>query len=361
MGDSMTIIRYATRQTTRRGRTVMTYGYQFEFRGTRYRKMVGPTESMARDAEQAERVRLANERYAQTYGPRPGNRTPLDEAIRRYVEAKAHKASLDHDESRLAWWQSFLAGRGVDTLQSVTADHLMAGRRDLEARGAKAATVYQYFALMRGLCRLGVRRWRILAHDPTTEIDWPKPRPKDVRIPTAQEFRALLLASDALVRALILTAVYTGLRRGAVCRLTAEDRQYRRGWVRGSEEKGDKTVWIYETPALKAILDARKIKTGPLFRWEDGTPLARFPRKRWDAAREKAGVPWMAFHDLRHMAGQLLAAENVAVRTIQKFLGHSHVGVTERYTQGLAEPLQEASKKLARRLGPYHSRHTVSR
>lgn len=344
----MSIIKYC-------GPRGMTYGYRFTFRGRQHLAMIGPTEQMAKDAERKERARLALASYEGAWGPLRPRRTPVAEAVERFLEAKKHKRSLDMDRSRLRWWAAFLEDRGIHYLQELDPDSVMAGRHQLAKDGRKDGTVYQYMAVLRTLGNVAVRRWRLLRENPLLAVDWPRPQPKDVRLPTAAEFRLLLKKADPLLRPIILTAVYTGMREGAVIRLQAEDRLYRKGWLRGSEEKGDKTVWIFETPELARILDGQRVMHGSLFRWEDGRPMTRFPRKRWNKARMAAGIPWFDFHGLRHMAGHLLAEDEVPVRTIQRMLGHASAAVTERYTQGLTRTLAKGSQKLARRIEVYRN------
>ena len=351
--EAMGILRYVGTRKGPDGRPLITYGYRFWHRGRLYKAMAGPVRDMAVEAEKRERARLSLADFEGRWGPRRPRLTKLEDAVTHFLEAKAHKASLDHDAARLRWWIEFLTARGLHYLQELDPDAIMAGRRALEADGMAPGTVYQYFAVLRTLCQLAIRRWRILRENPLFNVDWPKPKPSDVRLPTGPEFRKLLREAGRILKPVILTAVYTGLREGAVIKLTGEDRKYRRGWLRGSEEKGDKTVWIYETAELKQILDGQRAISGPLFRWEDGRSMSRFPRKRWNLARVAAGIPWFRFRHLRHMAGQLLAEEDVPIRTIQKYLGHSGVQVTERYTQQLAGPLKRASRKLSRRIASY--------
>ena len=43
---------------------------------------------------------------------------------------------------------------------------------------------------------------------------------------------------------------------------------------------------------------------------------------------DRAGLPWMRFHDLRHMAATLLLARGINPKVVSELLGHSHVSVT---------------------------------
>lgn len=61
-------------------------------------------------------------------------------------------------------------------------------------------------------------------------------------------------------------------------------------------------------------------------------------RKRWLLAKwkeltNKAELPYIKFHDLRHTHATWLSSEGVPVRTIQARLGHSSISITmDRYS-----------------------------
>ena len=52
-------------------------------------------------------------------------------------------------------------------------------------------------------------------------------------------------------------------------------------------------------------------------------PRASKWKRIWDTARDNAGVPNLTFHDLRHLAGTLIALAGGTLKEIQARLGHS--------------------------------------
>ena len=64
------------------------------------------------------------------------------------------------------------------------------------------------------------------------------------RVPDAAERQKLLEVAEPHVRRLIIAAMYTGLREGAIMRLSAEHFAERAGWLRATDEKGSKEYWI---------------------------------------------------------------------------------------------------------------------
>ena len=47
--------------------------------------------------------------------------------------------------------------------------------------------------------------------------------------------------------------------------------------------------------------------------------------------REKAGLEWVSFHDLRHFRATQWVMRGVDLRTVQELLGHSNITTTMRY------------------------------
>ncbi len=62
---------------------------------------------------------------------------------------------------------------------------------------------------------------------------------------------------------------------------------------------------------------------------------------------EKAGLPRIRFHDLRHSMATILLAANVHPKVVQERLGHSNMAITmDVYSHVLAPIQQEAARKL---------------
>ena len=87
---------------------------------------------------------------------------------------------------------------------------------------------------------------------------------------------------------------------------------------------------------------------GLVFTTELGRPLdAQNVAKQLRRIREKAGLPWLNFHGLRHGFGSLLAAQGVHPRVAMELLGHSQISLTmEIYTHVAPELAREAAGKI---------------
>jgi integrase len=159
-----------------------------------------------------------------------------------------------------------------------------------------------------------------------------------------------LAGCEKILRALVWTLTYTGLRKMSGLGLTAENLTERLGWIRGRDQKGRKPIWLPVIPEFKTVLKGLGVVAGPLFRAPDGSPLTRFPEERWREARVAAGLPGLHVHDLRHLCGSLLSEAGVPPRVIQEWMGHSTLRMTERYTHPQEQGFQDAARLLGKRV-----------
>lgn len=62
---------------------------------------------------------------------------------------------------------------------------------------------------------------------------------------------------------------------------------------------------------------------------------------------EKAGLPYMRLHDLRHSAATLLLAAGVNVKVVQEMLGHSDIRITlQMYSHVMPDMQKDAADKM---------------
>jgi site-specific recombinase XerD len=149
------------------------------------------------------------------------------------------------------------------------------------------------------------------------------------------------------VRALIAVLRRGGLRVSEALALAESDVDARRGSVLVRQGKGDKRReaemddWGFEH--LSAWLERRvELPVRPLFCVIDGATKGRRP---WPGTAVRAELHRLALeagvrrrfapHQLRHAHAVELAREGIAVNLIQRQLGHTDLGTTATYLQGI--------------------------
>jgi site-specific recombinase XerD len=182
------------------------------------------------------------------------------------------------------------------------------------------------------------------------------PKNKGLRFPAdpprVEEIIAVMRVAPAnahglRVRALIAVLWRAGLRISEALALTESDVDPRRGSVLVRHGKGDKRReagmddWGFEH--LAQWLEQRvELPIGPLFCVIDGPTKGR---RAWAGTAVRAELRRLAAqagvrrrfapHQLRHAHAVELAREGIAVNLIQRQLGHTDLGTTSTYLQGI--------------------------
>lgn len=146
-----------------------------------------------------------------------------------------------------------------------------------------------------------------------------------VRFAGADEFARLMEAAHESVRAIIIAAIATGLRKENL-RWSWHQVDLASATVTIARSKGKKPMIIRITPPLAAVLGrtAPADRKGPVFDWTNF-------RKRWEAARKTAEVVDFRFHDLRHTFASWARMNGADLADICEAMYHSTVAVTMRY------------------------------
>lgn len=174
--------------------------------------------------------------------------------------------------------------------------------------------------------RLDNRRYRILAADEQVKL------------------LAVCTGRREHLYYLVVLALNTGMRRGELLHLTAEDIDLGRETitVRNTKTNRDRIIPINHD-AGRVIHELLILRPqGRLFEMEDIS-------RAWESACREAGIVNLHFHDLRHTFATRLADEGAHVRTIADLLGHTTTVMTSRYTHATDKANREAVVKLNRR------------
>jgi integrase len=233
-------------------------------------------------------------------------------------------------------------------------EELMATMR---RNGKAPKTIANTFKLLNQIFVFGKKK-RWCRENPCADVDSPVVEPNtDIRFLNQEELSALLRAIDtdakqfgSTDRALFMTAAMTGLRQGELLALRWRDidweagkirvrRNYVRGhWVTPKSRRGSRSVPLADQ--LAGELD-RHFKRSAY--QDDDDLVFAHPEKgtvlchsaltgRFKRALKAAGVRPVRFHDLRHTFGTRMAAEGVATRRLQEWMGHADIKTTQIYT-----------------------------
>jgi integrase len=97
-----------------------------------------------------------------------------------------------------------------------------------------------------------------------------------------------------------------------------------------------------ELRALRELRREQEPQSAFVFTSERGGPMTRSNvSKMIETAGERAGLPYMHPHMLRHTCGHLLADAGHDTRRLQLWLGHADIKHTARYSELSARPFRD--------------------
>jgi integrase len=238
-------------------------------------------------------------------------------------------------------------------------------RDRLIAAGCSDRTTNKYLGVLSDLFSWAGRRHG-LTENPLAVVERrPNGRRANIDVFSKDEIEALVAAAATEQDGVIyLTAAYTGLRRGELLALRWRDVDFanaaihvRRSLSDGAEgppKSGrQRTVpMMEEVAAALARLSERERCTGDeelVFCGPRGGHLSgRVVSRDYHAARERAGLRHLRFHDLRHTFGTH-AIRTADSREVMEWMGHEDLRTTLIYLQ--YKPKHDAARRLSEAFG----------
>ena len=219
----------------------------------------------------------------------------------------------------------------------------------------------RYVAHIKGVLRSAIahaERMELVSRNVAALATTPPQRRPELQVLSVQDVRSLLNSLEGQrLRALFAVAALLGLRRGECIALRWDDVDLdartltvrrtgnRRGgrYVEGRPKSARSrrtivipTMIIEELRQHRALINAERLQLGPhwtdegrVFPGQAGGPLgATTIRTALTGALERAGLPYIRIHDLRHSAATMLLADGGSLLDAQELLGHSTMTLT---------------------------------
>ena len=278
---------------------------------------------------------------------------------------------------------------GRHQLQKLSARHLDAFYTKKLDEGLSSSTVGSFHNILHKALDMALKR-NLVARNVCDLVEPPHRKRFEVHPLTVEQMHKLLTAARGhRMEAIFHLALATGMRRGELMGLKWQDINFEKGTLqvrrtlsripskmpgKGYTEAEPKTQKsrrsIVVAPfALEVLKRHRvrqleaKLKAGTA--WQDhdfvfctsvGTHLNpdRDILQQLKGLLEKAGLPDIRFHDLRHCAATLLLSEGVHPKIVQEILGHSNISITlDIYSHILPTMQSDAISRLNDTLGNY--------
>jgi integrase len=216
----------------------------------------------------------------------------------------------------------------------------------------------------------------LVPRNSTESVRPPQVRREEICPLTPEQVKTLFEAAEGdRLEALYVLAVTTGLRQGELLGLKWDDVDMDAGTLsvrrtlttaKGGpvlstpKTKGSRRTVKLSQMALEALRNhlARQLEeidsvgslwceNGLIFASEVGEPLGRqyVTARRFKPLLERAGLPEILFHDLRHTCATLLLSKNVNPKIVSEMLGHATIAITLDTYSHVLPTMQESAAK----------------
>lgn len=205
----------------------------------------------------------------------------------------------------------------------------------LRSREVSPATVNRNLAVLKNMMTFALEREYIEAH-PLLRFRMLPEEKRALRVMALEEERCLVesVASfDPTIGAYIAILGETGLRKSEGLNLQWSHIDFQQRLLSADRTKSGKPRYIPLSEYALEWLDSlvRVLGCPYVFVRLEARQPWRDPREPFFKGREKAGLEWVSFHDLRHFRATQWVMRGVDLRTVQELLGHSSITTTMRY------------------------------
>jgi integrase len=276
---------------------------------------------------------------------------------------------------------------GAISLATLTAQQVQTMYSAKLAEGLSSTTVNHLHQVLHRALDAAVRL-DLVARNVCERLDPPRMRHQEMTTLSEDQAHALLVAAEGdRFEALYVLALATGMRQGELLALRWSDVDLESGTLKvratlqnasGRFEFAEpKTPHSRRRIALSRLAGGalkqhrlrqaeERLRLGPTWHEMDlvfpnsiGKPMdgLNLLQRNFYTLLEKAGLPHMRFHDLRHTAATLLLGRGINPKIVSEMLGHSQVGITlDLYSHVTPHVQQQAADAIDAAFSRYRAR-----
>ena len=264
------------------------------------------------------------------------------EAVVRWLDETAEKATHEEDKRKLVWLHSFLGDLNLDEITLDVIDQIKAAK----LKEASKATTNRYLALLRAILLRARDEWEWVDKAPKVRLF--KESAGRERALTKEEAQRLLDELPEHQRNVVLFALMTGLRQGNVINLqwSQVDLNQRHAWIRASQSKNRRPIAVPLNDTAVAVLMRQVGKHSERVFTYRGRPLKNAHNDGWRSALKRAGITDFRWHDLRHTWATWQRRAGTPTHELQRLGGWLTGAMVERYAHLAPDQLAHSAARL---------------
>lgn len=234
----------------------------------------------------------------------------IDHAVARFIDDRIpHLKAGREIAGELALMLPYYEARPLSALPDVCTAYR------LKHKHLAPATVAKRIRYLVSACRWAWKHHAIGDRDPGERVTVPTvDNARQIYIDRAHMLHLARAATHRPTRALIRIAFYSGMRKSEIIRARVD---LEAGLFILDDTKNGRPRLVPIHPKIRHLLP---------YTYSTHCPLA------FRQARQKAGMPWLKLHDLRHSTASAMLAGGATLGEIGAVLGHKAAASTKRYS-----------------------------
>lgn len=338
------------RKPSKRSRTGYRYYVSVTYKGQRHKEVAGDTERAAK-----QKLRKLENRL-EKIGDLTPRRVPFDFLCKEYETWGDVNLGVRTIAERKILIRAHLIPFFTMLISELDEAAVEAYKAARIADGVSPSTLNNELKALRCILTYGKE---MNFFDPGTDL----PRIRKVKVPKKTQRRlspeqigpVLEQVRRPRTRAMLQLLIFAGLRKSELANLEWTDVDFERKLlhVRSKEawqvktENAARTIPLTKQAiaALKAAQELRRGEEPLVFPGKDGKPLTDI-RAGLNGACDRAGIPRVHIHGLRHTFGTLLAQLGADPKAIMDAMGHADLKTTMGYIATARSHLREQVEKL---------------
>lgn len=256
-----------------------------------------------------------------------------DQAALRWLEEKAHKASIKNDVSAIRYFTGLW--RGV-YLNEIGRDEIA---QAVESLDCADSTRNRYVACVRAILKRAAKEWGVLETVPP--IRTYREAKRRIRWITVDEAVRLIEAMPEHYSQIVRFALATGLRMSNILGLewSQVDMQRRMAWIHPDQAKAGHAIAVPLDDNAVAVIRERLGKD----QVKVFGHLKRIESRIWKRGLERAEIENFRFHDLRHTWASWHVQQGTPLHVLQELGGWECVEMVKKYAHLSADHLSRYS------------------
>lgn len=210
----------------------------------------------------------------------------------------------------------------------------------MQQEGLSGSTIQKEIALLKAMFNKAIDKWNWVGFaNPAVGIKLAKPKMKFVRF-TKKDDEALQASlakcDNPLFPLLVETAISSLARRESLLRLRSNDVDLDARTMHLRSKTGEVVIHLSQ----RAVEILRRVPVSADGRYFPMTPSA--VDNAWDAARARAGLTHLTYHDLRHIGATYYVRKGISAHVLQQLLGHKTPRQAQAYVNLVGQDVLEA-------------------